>query len=150
MPGERSLVIPVWEWWLEEARELLQKDERKDSGLANDFHRSLGASVAGARSYLNRFRRGKAGATLSLIEVLCREYVSLPRPIVFPKSHDEARELEGAARSFRTKRNQDPREAVPPYEDYEKPSTRTPRPRKLKGSAMDELRALSEKTKGRK
>ncbi len=151
MPGERSLVIPVWDWWLKEARELLQQDTRRDGGLAADFHRALGATEKGARSYLSKFRRGKSGPTLALIDVLCREYVSLPRPIISPKSHDEALELENAARRIRVKRNEDPEERIPPYEDYEDlPAPTKPRANKLKGTAMDEYRSLIEKSKPRR
>lgn len=139
----RSLVMPFRRWWLKEARDLLKADARNDLELAERFHRELGGSVHGVRSYLNRFKNARVGATLSLAEALCREYPTLAFPVMFFEADSEARAVKEFSARFREKNNirpESPDEPPPP-------PVRASRKRKLAGTASEEFAALREKTR---
>lgn len=144
----RSLVLPFGPWWLEAARAKVKSDPRGDVGLAEQFHRELNTTVEGARSYLNKFKNEKAGATLTLARALCREYAELPYPVLFFESKDEALEVMSFASRLRAggKRSIEPPAPPPPPPA----PTRRKRQRQLKGSAREEFEALREKSRPQK
>lgn len=100
--AQRSPEIPVWEWWLEEARQLLDSDQKGDEHrpgrgliqLGKDLAKHVDRAKPFSHSLLSRFKAGEIGVTLELARALSLEFTSLPPPVFFPQSRELATEMQ--------------------------------------------------------
>jgi hypothetical protein len=100
VPKGVQAIVPVREWWLDTARELIRNDERSLQRLGEDLARWIPGKRRFDHGQLSRFKEGKVGATFELIIALCEEYEALAQPIFFARSPAEAIELSGVARKY--------------------------------------------------
>ncbi len=103
----RSPEIPVSEWWLAAARELLEEDKRSGRNLTElgkDLQRQIKRAKPFSHSVLSRFKAGEIGVTLDLHDALVRE---------FAESREEALDLMHTVSRYRTGRPLDSRQPAP-------------------------------------
>ena len=100
MPKPSQAIIPVREWWLTTARDLIAKDGRTLTRLGEDLARHIPGKRKFEHAQLSRFKNGDVGATFELVIALCEEFEALSQPIFFARSHAEAVELSGVARKY--------------------------------------------------
>lgn len=94
----RGQAIPVKDWWLNLARRVVSTDTRDYRTLGKELARHVKRPSPFNHGMLSRFatgvsdpRSGKPiGVTFELALALCAEYRSLPLPVFFPRSYEEA------------------------------------------------------------
>lgn len=115
--AKRSPEIPVWDWWLDEVRDLLEQDQKAGRGLiqlGKDLQRLVGRAKPFSHSVLSRFKAGEIGVTLELAQALCLEFSRLPPPVFFPQSRQLASDLMLAvANDHMRKLRQEPKAEAP-------------------------------------
>lgn len=124
----RSPEIPVREWWLILARQLLEADTRGLIQLGKDLQKHVGRAEPFSHSVISRFKRGEIGATLELAQALTIEFADLPAPVLFPESNEEALALMHTASRYRSGRG-----VVIDGPRREAPIVELPKPKKKAG-----------------
>ncbi len=139
----KSLTIPVEDWWLDEARAKLRGDERSDRELAEIFRAFLGGSLEGVRSYVNKFKNGKVGATLALVRAIQQEY-RINIGVWFPATPEEAAQILHTVAWVRARQSGQDLEGIrPPASTTKIP---TPPPTKPKSPKMADITPLPRRT----
>lgn len=88
--------IPVGTWWLNLARQVVSRDSRDFKTLGEELAKRIGRAAPFDKALISRLRAGTATVTLELVDALCGEYRTLPRPVYFARSYSEAAHIDHA------------------------------------------------------
>jgi hypothetical protein len=98
VPKPEQAILPVFSWWLEDARELVRTETRSLDDLGAALVKHIKPIWPDRKPFdhatLSNFKLGKKGATLELIIALCSEYPGLLPPVFFPRSRPESIEMQ--------------------------------------------------------
>lgn len=92
--------IPIGTWWQNLARQVVSRDTRDFKTLGEVLAKRIHRTTPFDKALISRLRAGTATITLELVDALCAEYRTLPKPVFFARSYSEAAHLSRAVDDY--------------------------------------------------